>query len=68
MCVHRVDNDEQPACVVACNKHHAEDEPAMFFGDLKDENSEISKQLKKFGGKQIRADLGLNTGVRYRGL
>ncbi len=68
MCVHRVDNDEQPACVVACNKHHAEDEPAMFFGDLRDENSEISKQLKKFGGKQIRADLGLNTGVRYRGL
>lgn len=68
MCVHRVDNDMEPACVVACNKHHGEDEPAMFFGDLYDENSEISQQLKKFGGKQIRADLGLNTGVRYRGL
>ena len=35
---------------------------------LKDPNSEISKQLEKHGGKQIRADLGLNTGIRYQGI
>ena len=34
----------------------------MLFGDLNDKNSGISQALKKFGGTQIRADLGLNTG------
>ncbi len=65
MCVHRVDKGGTPACVEACN---AENHQAMFFGDLYDENSEISQQLREHGGQQIRADLGLNTGVRYRGL
>jgi molybdopterin-containing oxidoreductase family iron-sulfur binding subunit len=61
MCVHRVDEGRKPACVEA--------EPqAMIFGDLNDANSDISKTLQKFGGKQIRADLGLNTGVRYHGI
>jgi molybdopterin-containing oxidoreductase family iron-sulfur binding subunit len=40
----------------------------MIFGDLNDKNSEISNELRKHGGKQIRADLNLNTGVRYQGL
>jgi molybdopterin-containing oxidoreductase family iron-sulfur binding subunit len=65
MCVHRVDEGGTPACVEACN---AENHNAMFFGDLYDENSEISRELKKHGSKEIRADLGLNTGVRFRGL
>ena len=68
MCVHRVDEDGKagtPACVEACTK---ENHNAMLFGDLKDPNSEISKALKEKGGEQIRADLGLNTGVRYQGL
>lgn len=65
LCVHRVDNDQNPACVEACN---AENHNAMVFGDLNDPNSEISKQLKAHGGKQIRADLGLNPGVRYQGI
>jgi molybdopterin-containing oxidoreductase family iron-sulfur binding subunit len=61
MCVHRVDEGRKPACVEA--------EPqAMIFGDLNDADSDISKTLQKFGGKQIRADLGLNTGVRYHGI
>lgn len=64
MCVHKVDNGENPACVTACNKEHK----AMYFGDLNDANSEISKRLKQYGGKQIRADLGLNPGVRYQGV
>ena len=62
LCVVRVDNGQQPACVEACS------EKAIIFGDLKDSSSEISKDLKTYGGKQIRADLSLNTGVRYRGI
>ena len=65
MCVHRVDKDGTPACVEACN---AKGHQAMYFGNLNDPGSEISKRLKQYGGEQIRADLGLNTGVRYQGL
>lgn len=67
MCVHRVDNDGTPACVEACNTKHGP-QKAMFFGDLKDSNSEISKQLAAQGGEQLRPDLNLNTGVRYQGI
>lgn len=65
LCVQRVDTDRIPACVEACS---AADHGALYFGDLKDENSEISRQLREYGGDEIRADLGLNTGVRYRGI
>jgi len=65
LCVHRVDNDRTPACVEACNEA---EHGAMIFGDIKNPESEISKQLTLHGGKQIRSDLGLNTGVRYRGI
>ena len=64
-CVHRVDNDRTPACVEACT---AENHNAMVFGDLNDPSSDISKQLKQHSSRQIRADLELNTGVRYRGI
>jgi molybdopterin-containing oxidoreductase family iron-sulfur binding subunit len=64
-CVHRVDEGELPACVVACNEEHHQ---AMVFGDMKDPDSEISAQLRKYNSRQIRADLELNTGVRYRGI
>jgi tetrathionate reductase subunit B len=62
LCVHRVDAGKQPACVEQC-KHGA-----MVFGDINDANSEIAQQLKQYGGTQIRADFGLNQGVRYRGV
>jgi len=64
-CVHRVDDDRTPACVEACT---AENHNAMVFGDLNDPSSDISKQLKQHSTRQIRADLELNTGVRYRGI
>jgi len=67
MCVHRVDNDGTPACVEACNAKHG-DNKAMFFGDLKNPDNEISKELVANGGEQLRPDLDLNTGVRYQGL
>ena len=65
MCVHRVDENGTPACVEACS---AENHNALVFGDLYDENSEISRELAKADSVELRADLGLNTGVRYRGL
>ncbi|HIQ07415.1 MAG TPA: 4Fe-4S dicluster domain-containing protein [Thiotrichaceae bacterium] len=61
LCVHKIDVGEQPACV-------ASSAGAIVFGDLNDATSEISQQLKARGGTQIRADLGLNTGVRYQGI
>ena len=64
-CVHRVDSGGTPACVEACT---AENHNAMVFGDMNDPDSEISQQLKKYSSRQIRADLELNTGVRYRGI
>jgi len=64
-CVHRVDAGGTPACVEACT---AENHNAMIFGDMNDPNSKISQQLKQYNTRQIRADLQLNTGVRYRGI
>ena len=65
MCFERLKDGKVPACVEACT---AENHNALIFGDLYDENSEISKELKKQDSVEIRADLGLNTGVRYRGI
>jgi len=68
LCVQRVDKDgvnATPACAEACNEA---EHGAIIFGDLKDPDSEISRELEKHGGKQIRDDLQLNTGVRYQGI
>ncbi|MGB5340292.1 MAG: 4Fe-4S dicluster domain-containing protein [Gammaproteobacteria bacterium] len=64
-CVHRVDKNETPACVEACT---AGNHNAMVFGDMNDPASDISVQLRQYSSTQIRADLELNTGVRYRGI
>jgi len=61
LCVHRIDQGLQPACVEASNG-------GMVFGDLNDPNSEISKILSTKNTKQIREDLKLNTGIRYQGI
>ncbi|UCH52964.1 MAG: 4Fe-4S dicluster domain-containing protein [Pseudomonadota bacterium] len=65
LCVHRVDEGRIPACVEACNKDGGK---AMVFGDLNDKSSEIRQQLAAAASTQLRPDLNLNTGVRYRGL
>lgn len=65
LCVHRIDDNAQPACVEACSDTGG---GAMLFGDLNDPDSEISKRVATYASQQIRADLGLNTGVRYRNL
>ncbi len=66
LCVNRIDAGlRQTACQEACEK---EGHAAILFGDLNDPNSEISKVLKTSNSVQIRADLELNTGVRYLNL
>jgi molybdopterin-containing oxidoreductase family iron-sulfur binding subunit len=62
LCVHRIDAGLQPACAESCTNK------AILFGDLNDPNSEISKKIRAVTSVQVRADLGLNTGVRYQGL
>lgn len=66
LCVHKVDRgDGITACAEACLRAGHQ---AILFGDLKDPGSEISKRLAAQPSKQIRADLNLNTGVRYQNL
>ncbi len=64
-CVHRVDAGRTPACVEACADAGG---GAMLFGDLNDPDSEISRRVAANASSQIRADLGLDPGVRYRNL
>ncbi len=54
-----------PACVEACN---SSGNGAMVFGDLNDEGSEIGIKMQSEPSRQVRADLGLNTGVRYQNI
>ncbi|MCW8927073.1 MAG: 4Fe-4S dicluster domain-containing protein [Xanthomonadales bacterium] len=65
LCVHRVDDGGQPACVESCSNTGG---GAMLFGDLKDPDSEISRRVATYATQQVRADLGLDPGVRYSNL
>lgn len=65
-CVHRLDNGKvTTACQDACARdgHHA-----ILFGDINDPESPVAKALKDGPSRQLRADLKLNTGVRYASL
>lgn len=65
-CVHKLDRgDGTTACAEACD---ADGHKAIIVGDLKDPNSEIAQTVAKYATTQIRADLGLNTGMRYQGI
>ena len=65
-CVQRIDAGKRTtACQDACN---AEGHQAIYFGDLKDPNSDISKRLASYGGQEVLASLDLHTGVRYQGI
>jgi molybdopterin-containing oxidoreductase family iron-sulfur binding subunit len=61
-CVQRVDRGLKPACVEACTNG------AMIFGDLNDPNSDIFKRIREVSSRQVRAELKLDTGVRYQGI
>ncbi|MEE9358405.1 sulfate reduction electron transfer complex DsrMKJOP subunit DsrO [Candidatus Vondammii sp. HM_W22] len=62
-CATRLDRGkETTACQDACEK---DGHQAIIFGDLRDPDSPVAKALKEKSSRQIRADLELNTGVRY---
>ena len=63
--VQRIDRDRIPACVEACA---AEGHKALLFGDLNDPGSEIAQRIAAVATTQVRADLNLDTAVRYQGL
>jgi tetrathionate reductase subunit B len=68
LCVHRIDRDGAnavPACAEAVNRG---EHKAILFGDLNDPDSEISQRAKSYGATRLRADLGVDPGVRYQGL
>ncbi len=65
LCVDRIDAGRNPACVEACA---SEGGGAMTFGDLNDRDSDIAKAIAALSTTQIRSDLGLDPGVRYRNL
>lgn len=65
LCVHRVDAGRIPACVEACTKDGGK---AMLFGDLNNPASEIAHARATQPSTELRADLNLDTGVRYQGI
>jgi len=65
LCVQRVDKGLNTACSEACS---AAGHNAILFGDLNDPDSEIARRIAKYATTQVRADLRLNTGVRYQGI
>jgi len=65
LCVHRIDRDEQPACVEACARDGGK---AMMFGDLGENDGELRERLRRQPSSQLRPELALDTGVRYQGL
>jgi molybdopterin-containing oxidoreductase family iron-sulfur binding subunit len=65
LCVHRVDAGKIPACVEASNRKAS---GAMIFGDLNDPKSEIARAVGRRIVMRLRAELGLDQGVLYKGL
>ncbi|NIM73369.1 MAG: 4Fe-4S dicluster domain-containing protein [Gammaproteobacteria bacterium] len=67
LCVHRVDegNGRTTACAEACAR---EGHGAIVFGDLNNPTSSIAKAMAEGQSQELRADLGLDAGVRYQNL
>ena len=64
-CAHRVDEGKKTACVEACEKVH---QNALVFGNLNDEQSDVSKLIRDNSVKRLREGLGTAPKVYYIGL
>jgi tetrathionate reductase subunit B len=65
LCAHRLDVNEDPACVEACKKKGV---GALAVGNLKDEHSKVSTLIANNSVKRIKEDLGTEPKVYYMGL
>ncbi len=53
-CIHRVKEGKQPACVEVCPTN------CLYFGDIDDPNSEISKKISTRKYKRMKEEAGTN--------
>ncbi|RLD21278.1 MAG: tetrathionate reductase, partial [Bacteroidetes bacterium] len=58
-CAHRLEDGKQPACVEVCPTH------CMYFGDLDDPNSDVSKILKDRKSKTLAPEAGTGPQIYY---
>ena len=58
-CMHRVEKGQQPACVAVCPTN------CMYFGDLDDPNSEISKMISTRKHKTLAPEAGTDPHIFY---
>jgi len=58
-CIHRVEKGELPSCVSVCPTH------CMYFGDLDDPNSEVSKLIVSRKNHQLLPEAGTNPRIYY---
>jgi Fe-S-cluster-containing dehydrogenase component len=59
LCAHRIDEGQEPFCVTCCC------DSAMFFGDLNDPQSEVSKLAAQKGAYVLKPEAGTVPGVHY---
>lgn len=58
-CIHRVEKGELPACVSVCPTH------CMYFGDLDDPNSEVSKLIASRKNHPLIPEAGTSPRIFY---
>ena len=58
-CIHRVEKGQKPACVSVCPTN------CMYFGDLEDPQSDVSKALKNRKYKVLAPEAGTNPHIFY---
>lgn len=58
-CAHRLKDGKQPACVAVCPTN------CMYFGDLDDPNSDVSKILRNRKSKTLAPEAGTGPQIYY---
>jgi len=59
LCAHRLDGGMEPFCVICCETE------AMYFGDLNDPDSRISKIMDERSAKPIKPEAGTKPVIYY---